>query len=64
MSRISRPVSVLGTAMAALLAGQAAIAQDSNNVEEIIVTVRQRAESIQDVPGSVTAFSASRIDAR
>ena len=32
-------------------------------VTEIIVTVRQRAESIQDVPGSVTAFSAAQIEA-
>ena len=46
---------------ATLLAGQPAVAADE--VTEIIVTVRQRAESIQDVPGSVTAFSTAQIEA-
>lgn len=45
-----------------VLASQPAVAQDEE-VTEIIVTVRQRAESIQDVPGSVTAFSAAQIEA-
>lgn len=44
-------VSVLPTVVAA------------EEVDEIIVTVRQRSESIQDVPGSVTAFSAAQIEA-
>ena len=35
----------------------------AEEITEIIVTVRQRAESIQDVPGSVTAFSAAQIEA-
>lgn len=45
-----------------LLAAQPAMAAEEE-VTEIIVTVRQRAESIQDVPGSVTAFSAAQIEA-
>ncbi|MBL8202272.1 MAG: TonB-dependent receptor [Chromatiales bacterium] len=44
-----------------VLAAQPAVAAEE--VTEIIVTVRQRAESIQDVPGSVTAFSAAQIEA-
>jgi iron complex outermembrane receptor protein len=51
-------LAALGTT---LLAGQPALAAEE--VTEIIVTVRQRAESIQDVPGSVTAFSAAQIEA-
>ncbi len=31
-------------------------------IEEIIVTARQRAESLQDVPASIQVFSASRIE--
>lgn len=50
---------VLAPLAATLLVGQAAAAEE---VTEIIVTVRQRAESIQDVPGSVTAFSAAQIE--
>ena len=33
-------------------------------LEEIVVTARQRAESIQDIPISITAFSAADIDKR
>jgi len=48
-------------ATAVLAAGPGLATADE--VTEIIVTVRQRAESIQDVPGSVTAFSAAQIEA-
>ncbi len=44
-----------------VLAGQPAVAAEE--ITEIIVTVRQRAESIKDVPGSVSAFSAAQIEA-
>jgi iron complex outermembrane receptor protein len=44
-----------------VLAGQPAVAADE--IAEIIVTVRQRAESIKDVPGAVTAFSSAQIEA-
>jgi iron complex outermembrane receptor protein len=40
---------------------QPALAQDG--VEEILVTVRQRAESVQDVPGTVSVLSAEAIEA-
>ncbi|MFP6814141.1 MAG: hypothetical protein VB949_00505 [Pseudomonadales bacterium] len=33
-------------------------------IEEVLVTARRRAESIQDVPGSVTAITQSTIDIR
>lgn len=52
---------LLATLATTVLAGQPAMAAEE--IAEIIVTVRQRAESIQDVPGSVTAFSAAQIEA-
>lgn len=57
-----RPLVLIGAALATALAGQASAQAPADGIEEIIVTVRQRAESIQDVPGSVTAFSQSRIE--
>lgn len=59
-----------GCAGAALLMGapQLAAAQDGGEeqaregVEQIVVTARRRAESLQDVPVSVSAFSENRID--
>jgi iron complex outermembrane receptor protein len=53
---------LLATMATTLLAGLPALAQEEE-ITEIIVTVRQRAESIQDVPGAVTAFSAADIQA-
>jgi len=52
---------MLATVTTTLLAGQPALAAEE--ITEIIVTVRQRAESIKDVPGSVTAFSEAQIEA-
>ena len=52
---------ILITLASTVIAGQPAMAAEE--IPEIIVTVRQRAESIQDVPGSVTAFSAAQIEA-
>ncbi|MDH4021657.1 MAG: TonB-dependent receptor [Gammaproteobacteria bacterium] len=52
---------MLATLVTTVFAGQPALAVDE--MAEIIVTVRQRAESIKDVPGSVTAFSAEQIEA-
>ena len=52
---------LLATLATTLLAGQPAIAAEE--ITEIIVTVRQRSESIQDVPGAVTAFTAAEINA-
>lgn len=53
---------MLATLATTVLAAQPALAAEEE-VTEIIVTVRQRSESIQDVPGSVTAFSAAQIEA-
>jgi len=58
-TRAGLMLASLGTTV---LAAQPAMAQEGE-ITEIIVTVRQRAESIQDVPGSVTAFSAAQIEA-
>lgn len=56
-----RVLALSATAIATLLTGQVAIAAP-DSLTEIIVTVRQRAESIQDVPGSVAAFSSAQIE--
>ena len=49
---------------AATLAPQVAEAQADNQftIEEIIVTARRRAESLQDVPGTVTALTTSVLE--
>lgn len=52
----------LPASLAALSAAAAPMAA-ADAIEEIVVTVRQRAESIRDVPGSVAAFSEERIEA-
>lgn len=48
---------------AILLAGGAAVAQDSDSgglaIEEVVVTAQKRAQSTQDVPVSITAFDAN-----
>lgn len=44
-------------AVAALLAGDIALAQDDGQLEEIVVTARKRTENLQDVPLSITAIS-------
>lgn len=50
----------LAAAIAAVVPAAPALSQD-NTVDEIIVTVRQRAESIEDVPGVVSNFSEEQI---
>lgn len=50
-------------AMAPLTAPQIVIAEESARIiEEIVVTSRRRAESVQDVPLSVTSFNEERIE--
>jgi iron complex outermembrane recepter protein len=44
-----------------LMLPDAAVMAQSFAIEEIVVTARKRAESIQDIPLSVSAFSASQI---
>ena len=55
--RISRAALSAAVLPAILVVAQPVAAE----IDEIVVTVRQRAESIKDVPGSVTAFSADVI---
>ncbi|MFA7440185.1 MAG: TonB-dependent receptor [Sphingomonadaceae bacterium] len=45
-------------------AAQTPVAATSGGLEDIVVTARKRAESVQDVPVSVTAISAQTIEAR
>ncbi|MBT5566773.1 MAG: TonB-dependent receptor [Rhodospirillaceae bacterium] len=53
------------TAIAATTGGTVAPAMAQQlALEEIVVTARQRAESIQDIPISITAFSAADMDKR
>jgi hypothetical protein len=63
-----RPLAVGAIVVSAvsLIAGlvtlsQAYAAEPSDGIEEVIVTARQRAESIKDVPASVQAFTAADI---
>ena len=53
-----------GAAAAALLSGQAALAQDAqvSTLEEVVVTAQRRAQSLQDVPVTVTAFGAEQVE--
>ena len=62
---MTRTGLLLATMATTLLTGQPAMAQAGaqGDITEIIVTVRQRAESIQDVPGSVSVFTAADIEA-
>jgi iron complex outermembrane receptor protein len=46
----------------ALMAGVMPAAAQTVNIEEIVVTVRKRAESLQEVPLSVTAFNQESIE--
>jgi iron complex outermembrane receptor protein len=55
-------LSILATSIAAVLAGASAEAQQSTGLEEIVVTARQRAELLTDVPATVTAFTQADID--
>jgi iron complex outermembrane receptor protein len=51
-----------GLAGAVLASPQLASAQEGAVLEEIVVTARKRAESLQNVPIAVTAFTAKEID--
>lgn len=54
-------VWVLGATIAAL---SAQVAAQSAVLEEIVVTAQKRAENLQEVPVSVTAFSAANLESR
>jgi iron complex outermembrane receptor protein len=49
-------------ALAALAAALPAVAQDSGGIEEVVVSVQKRAQSLADVPVSVSAFSPVQLD--
>lgn len=61
-------ISLFSTALTAISINTPAAAQDANaydfGLEEIIVTARRRSESVQDIPLTVQAFSASEIERR
>lgn len=56
-------LSMLATGQAVAQEGDAQTDDDDYVFEEIIVTSRFRSESLQEVPDSITAFSADRIEA-
>lgn len=57
-----RIVHVLTCGVSILAMAAPALAQSSISSEEIVVTARKRAESLQDVPLSVTALNAAMIE--
>jgi iron complex outermembrane receptor protein len=65
----SKHRGLIGASIFAILAAVPAIASaqdqdDLNTLPEIIVTARKVAENVQDVPSSITALSATQLDAR
>lgn len=64
-SMLPCPRRALAVAVSAALTGSyGARAQDSGGIEEIVVTATKRAETLQEIPLSVTAFSSDDIDKR
>ena len=61
-SSVLRSWGLGGAAGLALLAGMPAWAQPTADSDQIIVTARQRAEAIKDVPIAVSAFTAKTIE--
>jgi iron complex outermembrane receptor protein len=59
-SSIASRLALAAALAAGLAAGPAMAAEE---VGEVVVTVRQRAESVQDVPGTVSVISAADIEA-
>jgi len=60
MPNRNRRLSLIGASVVAAVAAAQAGAQEAQ-LEEIVVTARQRAERIQDVPATVQAFTATEI---
>jgi len=58
----NRKLSLISAAVIAALTAAQAGAQEAQ-LEEIVVTARQRAERIEDVPVTITAFTANEIKA-
>ena len=69
-SVLSRPARTPATrlalagAVALALHGGLAVAAEDNAIDEVIVTAQKRAERLQDVPISITAFSADAVEQR
>ncbi|MDH4148248.1 MAG: TonB-dependent receptor, partial [Acidimicrobiia bacterium] len=63
MQQQNRRISALGLAIASILAASNATAepQSSSQLPEVVVTARQRAEKIEDVPATVQAFTETEI---
>ncbi len=61
MPHFARPTTVLGLAIASVLVSSNAGAQ-SATLPEVVVTARQRAERIEDVPATVQAFTDADIE--
>jgi outer membrane receptor protein involved in Fe transport len=58
-----KSISIIGLAVAAtLLTGNAAVAQESGQLEEVVVTATKREQTLQDVPVAVTVTSADTIE--
>ena len=58
----SRSVSPIAAAVLAAVSGQAALAQDSGGLEEVVVTAQKRSENMQDVPISIDAISTEKLE--
>jgi len=54
---------ILGLAIAGVFATGAAQAQNTLQLEEVVVTAQKRAESVQDIPVAVSAFTAENLEA-
>ncbi len=63
MQHFTQCSTVLAAAIAAVLASAGAGAQSSSQLPEVVVTARQRAEKIEDVPATVQAFTEEEIAA-
>jgi iron complex outermembrane receptor protein len=59
LARLAAPLAALATVAAPTVTHAA-----DDTLEEIVVTARKRTENLQDVPDSITAFSASMIEER
>jgi len=56
-----KPSSILGVTVAALAASTGSASLASTTLEEVVVTAQKRAESLQDVPISVSAMSGDKL---
>ena len=59
---VARVYSPIAAAVIVALGGQIAAAQDSGGLEEIVVTAQKRSENLQDVPISIEAIGAEKLE--